>query len=139
MARDGSDNLRKNVNRQQFGLADPRHYGFAGDKSDVIGPRLDFDPYAGSKRSVRLDQPIFSTQDYVEPGKVTRFVEHPRSGVRRGSSPPLVVQHQGQLHVWDGHHRVAGALIRGQKTMTVLLSQTADQRSRGNPSAGGSK
>lgn len=42
-----------------------------------------------------------------------------QEGDSNRADPPIVIRHQGENVVWGGHHRVAAALTKGQKRMTV--------------------
>lgn len=67
------------------------------------------------------NQPVYATQSHVsqkhldkykaDPGATTH--EPSSSGQYLGDHAPMMVTHQGRLHVTEGHHRVAAALQRG--------------------------
>lgn len=123
MAGDGSDNLGKNINREQFGLSEPEHYGMLSAQSLTQRPGLNEKIvkealpqfHSWPTATISLDR-VHASQDYVIPDKVNNFAAHPRLG-----GLPKVVKHDGEHFVFDGHHRVAGAMVRGQKTMKVNL------------------
>jgi hypothetical protein len=121
MGRDGSNNLRSNINSEQFGLDDPRHYGFDEKRPQV---REHMDQSLSSYKPTRITlgkRPLIATQDYMIPEKVAKIA----ASNTKSDTPPLIMRHEGKDYVWDGHHRIAGALAKGQKSMTVGLNRTA--------------
>jgi hypothetical protein len=84
----------------------------------------------GHLGSVDISGPVHATQSHVNQAHVERYLDKPddkswweqRSGRTdetgyKGTQHPLFVTHQGRLHVIEGHHRVAAALQRGDKTI----------------------
>ena len=67
---------------------------------------------------VRLDK-IVPTQRYYDSAKVNDIAA---KGADDGTDP-IVHQFQGKYHVSDGHHRVAGAIARGDTTIRVRKSK----------------
>jgi hypothetical protein len=64
---------------------------------------------------VRLDK-VVATQNYVNQDKVADIARQDPGDI---STDPLVHPYQGRYYVGDGHHRVAGAIERGDTHMTV--------------------
>jgi hypothetical protein len=58
---------------------------------------------------VRLDK-VISTQNYLNPAKVDDIARQDASDI---DTDPLVHPYQGRYYVGDGHHRIAGAIERG--------------------------
>jgi len=66
--------------------------------------------------TVRLDK-VVSTQNHLDPAKVSDIASKPAGG-----TPPIVHQFNGRYYVGDGHHRVAGAIERGDTKIKVKLA-----------------
>jgi ParB-like chromosome segregation protein Spo0J len=64
---------------------------------------------------VRLDK-IVSTQVKLDPAKVKKIAAQPAEAI---DTDPIVHPHGGRYYVSDGHHRVAGAIERGDKYIKV--------------------
>jgi ParB-like chromosome segregation protein Spo0J len=64
---------------------------------------------------VRIDK-VVATQNKLDPVKVAAIARKPAEAV---SPAPLVHKHQGKYFVSDGHHRVAGAIERGDTHIWV--------------------
>jgi len=64
--------------------------------------------------TVRLDK-VVATQRYLDPAKVQSIA---KKGAYDGTDP-LVAKHNGRYYVLDGHHRVGGALERGDTKIRV--------------------
>jgi ParB-like chromosome segregation protein Spo0J len=62
---------------------------------------------------VRVDK-LVATQGKLDPAKVQDIARKPQSGPE-----PLVHSYRGRYYVADGHHRVAGAIERGDKHIWV--------------------
>jgi len=62
---------------------------------------------------VRLDK-LVATQHGLDKSKVADIASKPASGPE-----PLVHPHRGRYYVADGHHRVAGAIERGDSHIWV--------------------
>lgn len=120
MAHDGSDNLGKNINREQFGLGHPQSFGFTGIANVQHNGLAKFDRNKGITKRISLSN-IKATQDYIDPEKAKNFADNRKIG---GGKPPDIVRSHGDDFAWDGHHRLAGAMLRGQKTMKVNLFTT---------------
>lgn len=65
------------------------------------------------KVKVRLDK-VVATQNKLDAAKVRDIAGKPAGG-----TPPLVHALGGKYYVGDGHHRVAGAIERGDTHITV--------------------
>ena len=68
---------------------------------------------AMSNVKVRLDK-LVATQNHLDPAKVADIASKPAGG-----TPPIVHQFKGRYYVGDGHHRVAGAIERGDTHIRV--------------------
>lgn len=67
---------------------------------------------------VPLHEPVYATQSHVtEPG----LAKYRDSSAKPGKDLPRFIKHQGRLYVDDGHHRVGGALMRGDSHIDALL------------------
>jgi ParB-like chromosome segregation protein Spo0J len=64
---------------------------------------------------VRLDK-IVATQRKLDPAKVKDIASKPAEEI---STDPVVHPLGGKYYVSDGHHRVAGAIERGDTTIKV--------------------
>ena len=82
-------------------------------------------PSSGTTRPARIPlRNLVATQDSHEfdPKTVAEYVG--RRGTRdRFGLRPQVTRYNGEHVVFNGHHRIAAALRRGQKTMTVDLDR----------------
>lgn len=67
------------------------------------------------KTTVRLDK-VVATQGKLDQGKVQAIARKDPSDI---TTDPLVSRHQGRYYVLDGHHRVAGAIERGDTKIKV--------------------
>jgi hypothetical protein len=72
-----------------------------------------------------VEVPIKSLQSYAgtlasktNPGQVSKYVEHP-------NPPPLVFRAEDGPRLFDGHHRLQAALIRGDQTVLAWVPQGA--------------
>ena len=65
------------------------------------------------RRTVRLDK-VVATQNYLDPAKVRDIASKPPGGTE-----PIVHYHQGRYYVGDGHHRIGGAIERGDAKVKV--------------------
>lgn len=66
-------------------------------------------------RTVSIDK-LRPTQSTYVADKVEDIAAKPAGG-----PPVLVGRHNGKYHVLDGHHRVAGAILRGDSYQTVRI------------------
>lgn len=64
---------------------------------------------------VRLDK-VVATQRYLDPAKVADIARQPAEDI---SPEPLVHPFKGKYYVSDGHHRVGGAIERGDTHIWV--------------------
>lgn len=109
----------------------PSQFGFVeGSHDDWIAAQQKWNPEKG--RSVRLNLSkvrLHTGQPGIFPDKVQEYVEHPglksattHSGFGKSyDSPVEVYQHGGNIWVGEGHHRLAAAMKRGQKTARATL------------------
>lgn len=67
------------------------------------------------KTTVRLDK-IVATQGKLDHSKVMDIAGKDPSEI---TTDPIVSLHQGRYYVLDGHHRVAGAMERGDTKIKV--------------------
>jgi len=66
------------------------------------------------RTTVRLDK-IDATQLRLDPAKVRKIA----AGPANDGTDPLVAPYKGRYKVLDGHHRVAGAMERGDTKIRV--------------------
>jgi ParB-like chromosome segregation protein Spo0J len=64
---------------------------------------------------VRLDK-VIATQGKLDQSKVRDIARQPATSM---TSDPIVHPHRGKYYVGDGHHRVAGAIERGDSHIWV--------------------
>ena len=67
------------------------------------------------RTTVRLDK-IVATQGKLDKAKVADIASKAPSDI---DTDPVVHAHRGHYYVTDGHHRVAGAIERGDRTIRV--------------------
>lgn len=67
------------------------------------------------RTKVRLDK-LIATQGHLDKAKVADIARQPATAM---TTDPIVHPHQGKYYVSDGHHRVAGAIERGDTYMWV--------------------
>lgn len=67
------------------------------------------------RTKVRLDK-VVATQHYLDSSKVADIARQPPSDM---DTDPVVHPYQGRYYVGDGHHRVAGAIERGDTHIWV--------------------
>lgn len=65
------------------------------------------------RTKVRLDK-LVATQGKLDPAKVSSIAAKPPDG-----KDPIVHSHAGRYYVSDGHHRVGGAIERGDTHIWV--------------------
>lgn len=107
-----------NLSPEQFGMR----------RADEAHPDVEHDTdFLGYKR-VDLSKARFVSH---EPTLYSNAVEHYTKQPYRKLDPrdesidvPEVTEHQGELHVSAGHHRLAAALQRGQQHMYFNYSRT---------------
>jgi hypothetical protein len=95
------------VSADQFGFTTPAQY---------VGSDVDDDNWR-TKR-VRIDRPLRAGQPKVSPKIVDEYAAA-RSNRDSTGHLPQVVKRKGEHVVFEGHHRIAAARKRGQKSMTV--------------------
>jgi hypothetical protein len=85
----------------------------------------------GRTGKISLRGPVWATQSHVarehidkykaDPNAMSwhesRYGRRPAGSEYLGNEHPMFVTHEGRLHVTEGHHRVAAALERGEKTI----------------------
>lgn len=59
-----------------------------------------------------------ASQGSVNPDRVKRFIDKPDLA---GNKVPEVIEYKGQRIIEEGHHRIAAAMLRGDKTLRVLV------------------
>lgn len=68
------------------------------------------------RKPLRLNQDLHTAQDAIDPDAVREYAAQPRI---RADHEIAVHHYGGKVFVGDGHHRIAAALSRGQKTITA--------------------
>jgi hypothetical protein len=68
-------------------------------------------------RSIRTDKLVATQVNYI-PEKVASIAE---KDPETFNEVPIVGKLDGKYHVLDGHHRVAGQILRGDKTMRARI------------------
>lgn len=101
-----------NLSPVQFGFA-PHREKIAQDVDSKMR-RTDFKP-----KRIRVDQGTFrATQTKMSRSTVEHYAGAKVMKDRYGGRPEVIKR--GDEHVvWNGHHRIAAARRKGQKTMTV--------------------
>lgn len=109
----------------------PSQFGFVeGSHDDWMNAQRKWSQDGG--RSVRLDLSkvrLHTGQPGLFPDRVQEYVERPglksaatHSGFGKAyDSPVEVYSHGGNIWVGDGHHRLAAAMKKGQKTARARL------------------
>lgn len=104
---------------------DPQLMRFIGAR----GEHTDFWQKHAKLKPVDLTGPVHATQSHVSQTHIDRYLGNPGDlsdhqhqfgrGRSRylGNEAPMFVTHQGRLHTTEGHHRVAAALARGDKSI----------------------
>ena len=64
---------------------------------------------------MRVDK-VVATQNYLDPAKVRDIASQPAEAI---DPDPLVHPYRGKYYTGDGHHRVGGAIERGDKKIWV--------------------
>ena len=67
------------------------------------------------RSKVRLDN-LIASQTKLDPTKVANIA---RQAPEKITTDPIVSRHKGKYVVLDGHHRVAGAMERGDRYIKV--------------------
>lgn len=73
---------------------------------------LNFD----DERDVPVDA-LHTAQTTVDPKRVAGYAR----GTRSSRQPMVFHEHQGQMWIENGHHRVAAAVVKGQSTVRGLV------------------
>ena len=93
---------------------------------DALSP-MSVAPWAsadGGTKPVRLST-LQATQEHLDAARVQHYVDNP-------SSDPITVLRTGNNHtsVYDGHHRAAAAMSRGETTITAKVRGTGGRFSQ---------
>jgi hypothetical protein len=85
--------------------------------------------FLGYKRVDLSGAKFVSHEPHLYPDMVEHYVKHPYRRPAGHPDPedidvPEVTEHQGELHVSAGHHRLAAALQRGQRHMYFNYNRT---------------
>lgn len=109
----------------QFGLhqSDPETWDDARSNTDWVG-----------ERDFPLTTPLHTGQERMYPERVQHYVDNPTSEhVGRDKmdkdyphSPPEVYHWEGKNYLGEGHHRVAAAIRRGDKSVKVAYYSRPD-------------
>jgi hypothetical protein len=105
----------------------PEKHGYLPHSDAVeqqVRQKVDYD----RKTPARLDlrRPIRPSQDFVYPAAIEHYTRNPHEqfqsdelGKRAPNQRPEIARHNGEAVVMMGHHRIAAAIKRGQKSMRV--------------------
>lgn len=114
-----------NLSPHQFGFlpADEDTWGVARSNTDWVG-----------ERDLPLDTPIYTGQVDMYSDRVKHYVDNPQSEhVGRDKidkdyphTPPEVYHWEGKNYMGEGHHRVAAARARGDKSIRVSYYSRPD-------------
>ena len=66
---------------------------------------------------IDLSKPLYGFENNCHPSVLSKYTAHPEA--RRGR--PYVFRHQGKHYIMDGHHGLAGALLRGDSHADVHM------------------
>lgn len=92
----------------------------AGDNGAYEGTNA-FDGY----KRVPTSTVSHTAQPRLYPEGVEKYKSNPRiGGVQAFEGPINLVKHQGKVYQGEGHHRMAAARARGQKTIKVWWTDT---------------
>jgi hypothetical protein len=109
------------LNPAQFGEEDPRRYGIKPPAD--VHPADEYGLESLGYRRVDLAKADFvASEPHLDSGYIRQLVRRPATPGRGGDK--MAIEHQGQLHLWDGNHRTAAALERGQKHAYYDLYRT---------------
>lgn len=100
----------------------PSQFGFQeGDPHTWEAALAKYDE-GGRPGRIRLDQELHTGQGQMFPDAVQHYSEKPgrHAATSREMGPVEIYHHDGKTWVGEGHHRIAAALSRGQKSMRVM-------------------
>jgi hypothetical protein len=109
----------------------PEQFGFLPWKQHVSEEVLEAGVHpweTGEMRTIPLSRGFRSSQAAIDPAAVEHYAKNPRRPYQGGyHPPPNVAEHKGELVVLTGHHRIAAAMKRGQKTMRMGYQRGAEE------------
>jgi hypothetical protein len=97
----------------------PSQFGFKEiSHENWIAAQQTYNPATARSGRLNLGADLHTGQPGLFPDRVQEYVDKPGLASDTGRySRVEVYHHEGQLVVGDGHHRIAAALKRGQKTI----------------------
>lgn len=93
----------------------PTQFGFKQASYDDWDAAIMSGNHLG-RRPLNLSKDLHTAQDAIDPVAVRDYAAQGRI---RGDHEIAVHHYEGKTYVADGHHRIAAALQRGQKTITA--------------------
>jgi hypothetical protein len=109
--------VHRSLNPRQFGFLafSPRRDREIETKLGGIGHMTN-----PTRRRIRLDRPMRAGQADMYQEPYEHYLKNPRKTFKGFEQPtPEVLRYKNENIVWTGHHRIAAARKRGQKTMSV--------------------
>lgn len=109
------------LNPEQFGFL-PVH---PWEEQEKIGESLGRQTWPQKK--ISLQDPPLRANHPIYPDPVDYYTKHPRGNFTGNPDRnPTVIKHKGEHVILSGHHRIAAAKRRGQKTMKVDYGETEE-------------
>lgn len=102
----------EHLNPKQFGFQPYDHEAAQSAKSVVEGGS-----FGAQERHLDLSEPLHPTEPQIWPGQVEKYRAHGWATTDENEGRPWVLRHQDRLFVMQGHHRIAAAKQRGEKTI----------------------
>lgn len=104
---------RRTLNPEQFGFVRREEMPMSGD----LAP-------AGS-RMMHPDEALHTTQQGLSGEDVQRYVAQPKAvPFNPLSRRPRIIEHEGELWIHDGHHRIAAARSQGRPIRVDVVKPT---------------
>lgn len=98
---------------QAYEESDPRRWGMEPPRD--VHPADEFPiEHVGYKKLHLPSTKFVSSEPTLDANFIHHLVKHPHAQ-GSGDGGKMVVEHEGKMHLWDGNHRTAAALARGQE------------------------
>lgn len=100
----------------------PSQFGFVeGNHDDWVSAMQSWDGKGQRTRVNLATTELHTGQRGIFPERVKEYVERPGMASATSRDLPVeIYQHQGKTWIGEGHHRVAAARQRGQKTIRAV-------------------
>lgn len=113
----------------------PAQFGFHEDDPETWEQALAHYEEGGTPGRIRLDAELHTGQGQMFPDAVEYYADKPgrASATSRDVGPVEIYEHDGKTWVGEGHHRIAAARSRGQRSMRVKrYGKTRDHKEEGS-------